>query len=69
MRVAAKMDYLSAMHSELINRGWDYSVVGDEGSFSTARRVKLEKNMLKLKTWRKTDIGGQIIYIRKKEVK
>ena len=58
--VAAKMDYLSAMHSEFINRGWDYSVVGDEGRFSTARRVKLEKNVLKLKPWRKTDIGGRL---------
>lgn len=67
--VAAKMDYLKAMHSEFINRGWDYSVVGNEGRFSTARRVKLEKNVLKLKPWRKTDIGGEIIYIRKKEVK
>ncbi len=58
--VAAKMDYLSAMHSEFINRGWDYSVVGDEGRFCVARRVKLveeervwdleihKKNVLKL---------------------
>ena len=36
-----RASYLAALHAEFDSRGYDYSDIGDEASFSLKRRVKL----------------------------
>ena len=38
---SAKVDFLSAIHDEFKERGYDYSAVGNEEELSFARKVKL----------------------------
>ena len=38
---SAKVDFLSAIHDEFKERGYDYSAIGNEEALSFARKVKL----------------------------
>ncbi|MEK7473308.1 MAG: hypothetical protein AAB668_01070 [Patescibacteria group bacterium] len=40
--VSARAEYLTVLHREFDERGFDYSVIGNEGGLSLSREVGLE---------------------------
>jgi len=46
--VRARMEYLMALHQEFIGRGFDYSVIGGNGNFSIACKIRLNGKKIEL---------------------
>ena len=45
---SSRANYLSALHQEFNDRGYDYSDIGDSGSLSIKNRIGLLDNKIKI---------------------
>ena len=43
---SARASYLAALHREFVERGFDFSAIGNRGSISLKRKVKLAKKLV-----------------------